>query len=113
MAVIYVIAKKLQLGSKNNFTISIEVGLKNSIVAIYVAESLLNNYEMAMVSVIYGSITFFSTLLFGYIAKRIELWGFGTKNYSDLAMEISKKAVNFALKKKIKRGTLILSQSKK
>ncbi len=79
MAVIYVIAKKLQLGSKNNFTISIEVGLKNSIVAIYVAESLLNNYEMAMVSVIYGSITFFSTLLFGYIAKRIELWGFGYK----------------------------------
>jgi BASS family bile acid:Na+ symporter len=79
MAVIYVIAKKLQLGSKNNFTISIEVGLKNSIVAIYVAESLLDNYEMAMVSVIYGSITFFSTLLFGYIAKRIELWGFGYK----------------------------------
>ena len=77
MLVIYLIAKYLKLGGKNNFTISIEVGLKNSIVGIYVAESLLNNYEMAMVSVIYGSITFFSTLLFGFIAKRIELWGFG------------------------------------
>jgi len=77
MAVVYLISKSMHLGSKNNFTISIEVGLKNSIVGIYVAETLLNNYEMAMVSVIYGSITFFSTLFFGYLAKRIELWGFG------------------------------------
>lgn len=77
MFVVYLISKYLRLGGKNNFTISIEVGLKNSIVGIYVAESLLNNYDMAMVSVVYGSITFFSTLLFGYLAKRIELWGFG------------------------------------
>jgi len=77
MLVVYLISKYLRLGGKNNFTISIEVGLKNSIVGIYVAESLLHNYDMAMVSVIYGSITFFSTLLFGYLAKRIELWGFG------------------------------------
>ncbi len=79
MLVVYLISKYLRLGGKNNFTISIEVGLKNSIVGIYVAESLLNNYDMAMVSVVYGSITFFSTLLFGYLAKRIELWGFGYK----------------------------------
>ncbi len=77
MLVVYLISKYLRLGGKNNFTISIEVGLKNSIVGIYVAESLLNNYDMAMVSVVYGSVTFFSTLLFGYLAKRIELWGFG------------------------------------
>ncbi len=77
MLVVYLVSKYLRLGGKNNFTISIEVGLKNSIVGIYVAESLLGNYDMAMVSVIYGSITFFSTLLFGYLAKRIELWSFG------------------------------------
>ena len=77
MLIVYLISKYLRLGGKNNFTLSIEVGLKNSIVGIYVAESLLNNYDMAMVSVVYGSITFFSTLLFGYFAKRIELWGFG------------------------------------
>lgn len=77
MAVVYILAKNLRLGGKNNFTISIEVGLKNSIVGIYVAESLIGNHEMAMVSVVYGSVTFFSTLLFGYLAKRIELWGFG------------------------------------
>lgn len=79
MFVVYVVAKYLRLGGKNNFTISIEVGLKNSIVGIYVAESLLKSTEMAMVAVVYGSITFFSTLFFGYLAKRIELWGFGYK----------------------------------
>lgn len=77
MTVVYLLSKYLRLGSKNNFTTSIEVGLKNSIVAIFVAETLIGNYEMSMVSVIYGSVTFFSTLIFGYIAKRIELWGFG------------------------------------
>ncbi len=77
MAVVFFLAKNLRLGGKNNFTISIEVGLKNSIVGIYVAESLIGNHEIAMVSVVYGSVTFFSTLLFGYLAKRIELWGFG------------------------------------
>jgi predicted Na+-dependent transporter len=74
---VFLLSKNLKLGGKNNFTISIEVGLKNSIIGIYVAESLLNNYEIAMVSVIYGSVTFFSTLIFGYLAKRVELWGFG------------------------------------
>ena len=73
---IYIIAKFLGLGGKNNITISIEVGLKNSIIGIFVAQSLLNNYDMSMVSVIYGSVTFFSTILFAYLEKRIELWGF-------------------------------------
>src|SRR6056297_571452 len=76
MTVIYLFARYLRLGGKNNFTLSIEVGLKNSIIGIFVAKSLLNNNDIAMVSVVYGSITFFSTILFGYIAKRIELLGF-------------------------------------
>lgn len=80
MLVVYVFSKLLKLGAKNSITISIEVGLKNSIVGIFVAESLLNNHDMAMVSVIYGSVTFFSTLLFGYLAKRLELIGFSYRN---------------------------------
>ena len=76
MATVFFIARRLRLGGKNNITLSIEVGLKNSIVGIYVAQSLLNNYDMSMVSVVYGSLTFFSTILFAYLAKRIELWGF-------------------------------------
>ncbi|MFP4024495.1 MAG: bile acid:sodium symporter family protein [Thiohalospira sp.] len=76
MTTVYLFARYLRLGGKNNLTISIEVGLKNSIIGIFVAKSLLNNNDIAMVSVVYGSVTFFSTILFGYIAKRIELLGF-------------------------------------
>ena len=76
MASVFFISRSMRLGGKNNITISIEVGLKNSIIGIFVAKSLLNNYDMSMVSVIYGSLTFFSTILFAYLAKRIELWGF-------------------------------------
>jgi len=76
MAVVFFISRRLRLGGKNNITISIEVGLKNSIVGIFVAQTLLNNYDMAMVSVIYGSLTFFTTILLAYLEKRIELWGF-------------------------------------
>lgn len=73
MLAVYLTAKFMRLGGKNNFTLSIEVGLKNSIIGIYVARSLIGDHDMTMVSVIYGSFTFFSTLLFGYIFKRFEI----------------------------------------
>jgi len=63
-------SRKMGLGNRNNFTISIQVGLQNSALAIYVASSLLEHREMAMVAVVYSSFTFFSTLLFGYLAKK-------------------------------------------
>lgn len=80
MFVVYIFSKLLKLGAKNSITISIEVGLKNSIVGIFVAESLLNNHDMAMVSVVYGSVTFFSTLAIGYLTKRMELLGYSYRN---------------------------------
>ena len=70
MLVGYLFARRMGLDNRSNFTISVEVGLQNSALAIFVADSLLNNREMAMVAVVYSSFTFFSTLLFGYLAKR-------------------------------------------
>ncbi len=55
---------------RDRYTISIEVGLQNSALAIFVAATLLDNNTMAMVPVVYGSFTFFSTLLFGWVVKR-------------------------------------------
>mgnify|MGYP006277469205 FL=1 len=66
----YFFPRKLGLDNRNNYTISIQVGLQNSALAIYVASSLLGHREMAMVAVVYSSFTFFSTLFFGYLAKR-------------------------------------------
>ncbi|MDA3867673.1 MAG: bile acid:sodium symporter family protein [Salinivirgaceae bacterium] len=60
----------LNTGPKNSYTISIEVGLQNSALAIFVAKSLLGNNTMAVVAVMYSSFTFFSTALIGWIFKR-------------------------------------------
>jgi BASS family bile acid:Na+ symporter len=54
----------------NRVTIAIEVGLQNSTLAIFVAGSLLGNYTIAMVAVVYGSFSFFTTWGFGYLARR-------------------------------------------
>jgi BASS family bile acid:Na+ symporter len=67
----YFFARSMGLDNRNNYTISIEVGLQNSALAIFVASTLLNNREMAIVAVVYSSFTFFSTALFGYLAKRL------------------------------------------
>lgn len=65
------VAIALRLKNINQFTISIEVGLQNSALAIFVAANLLNSQTMALVPVVYGSFTFFSTLLFAWVVKKI------------------------------------------
>lgn len=65
------IARAFRLRVINQFTITIEVGLQNSALAIFVATTLLNNRTMALVPVVYGSFTFFSTLFFGWFVKKI------------------------------------------
>ena len=54
----------------NRVTIAVEVGLQNSTLAIFVAGSLLENYSIAMVAVVYGSFSFFTTWGFGYAARK-------------------------------------------
>lgn len=58
------------IGKRNAMTISIEVGLQNSALAIFTASTLLHNNEMALVAVVYGSFTFFTTMFFGWMAKK-------------------------------------------
>jgi BASS family bile acid:Na+ symporter len=59
------------LKKKDSFTIAIEVGLQNSALAIFVAGSLLENRVMALVAVVYGSFSFFSTAFFAWGIKRL------------------------------------------
>lgn len=67
----FLVARLFRLRVINQFTISIEVGLQNSALAIFVAATLLKNNDMALVPVVYGSFTFFSTLLFGWSVKKL------------------------------------------
>lgn len=59
------------LKAKDRMTIVIEVGLQNSALAIFVAATLLKSHSMALVPVVYGAFTFFTTLLFGWIVKKL------------------------------------------
>lgn len=67
----FLISRLMRLQVVNQFTISIEVGLQNSALAIYVAATLLKSNDMALVPVVYGSFSFFSTLLFGWSVKKL------------------------------------------
>lgn len=67
----FLVARLMRLRVVNQFTVSIEVGLQNSALAIFVAATLLNSNEMALVPVVYGSFSFFSTLLFGWSVKKL------------------------------------------
>ncbi len=63
----------LRLNPRNQFTISVEVGLQNSALAIFVATTLLDSPSMAIVPVIYGSFSFFTTFFLGYVIRGISL----------------------------------------
>ncbi len=67
----WMVARWFHLKGRNQFTISIEVGLQNSALAIFVAATLLESQTMAIVPVLYGSFSFFTTFLFGYGVKKI------------------------------------------
>jgi BASS family bile acid:Na+ symporter len=67
----FLVARIFRLRVINQFTISIEVGLQNSALAIFVAATLLKSNDMALVPVVYGSFTFFSTFLFGWSVKKL------------------------------------------
>ena len=54
----------------NRVTIAIELGLQNSTLAIFVGLSLLGSHKIAMVAMVYGSFSFFTTWAFGYIARK-------------------------------------------
>jgi BASS family bile acid:Na+ symporter len=65
------IAKLMSLRLRDQFTITIEVGLQNSALAIFISVTLLRSHTISLVPLVYGSFTFFSTLLFGWLVKRI------------------------------------------
>jgi BASS family bile acid:Na+ symporter len=65
------IAYLSKLKRRERYTIAIEVGLQNSALAIFVASSILGSTAMALVAVVYGSFTFFSTALFAWGIKKI------------------------------------------
>jgi BASS family bile acid:Na+ symporter len=69
------VARSVGLSRKNQFTISVETGLHNSTLAIFIAATILSSQHMAVVPIIYGSFSFFTTWGMGYLLKRISYRG--------------------------------------
>jgi BASS family bile acid:Na+ symporter len=65
------VARLVGLSKRNQFTISVETGLHNSTLAIFIAATILSSQQMAVVPIIYGSFSFFTTWGIGYLIKRI------------------------------------------
>lgn len=55
---------------KSWYTIAIEVGLQNSGLALFVASTLLGYKEMAVVAIVYGSFSFFTTAGIAWLLKK-------------------------------------------
>lgn len=66
----YFVSRVSGILEKGAFTIAIEVGLQNSALAIFISSSVINIPEMSLVAVVYGSFSFFTTLLWAWMIKR-------------------------------------------
>ncbi|MEU4780396.1 bile acid:sodium symporter family protein [Micromonospora sp. NPDC023633] len=72
LAIGYAAPRLLRVGHRESVASSFEVGVHNATLAITIALSpaLLNNSDIAMPSVIYGTLMFFTAAAFGFVAAR-------------------------------------------
>lgn len=68
----YLIARALKLGNRNSTTISLEVGMQNTALAIYIAtaSTMLNSTEAAVPAAVYALFTFFTAVIWGIFLRR-------------------------------------------
>lgn len=60
----------LGINHEGKYTIAIEMGLQNSALAIFLANNVIQMDGLAVMAVLYGGFSFFSTLLIAWIMKR-------------------------------------------
>ncbi len=73
MLVGYIISYLSKCELKDRMTIIIEVGLQNTVLALFIAGNILNNVDMQKPGIVYAMFTFLSTFLFGYFFKKISI----------------------------------------
>jgi BASS family bile acid:Na+ symporter len=71
MFVGFFVPKLLKLSNKEATAISMEVGIHNATLAIYVAVALLGSFALALPAAVYSIIMFFTAALFSfYLSKK-------------------------------------------
>src|SRR5690554_3168004 len=58
------------INHKGKYTIAIEMGLQNSALAIFLANNVIQIDGLSLIAVLYGSFSFFTTLIIAYLMKR-------------------------------------------
>lgn len=58
------------INHEGKYTIAIEMGLQNSALAIFLANNVIKIEGLSLIAVLYGSFSFFSTLIIAWIMKR-------------------------------------------
>ena len=71
MSLGFYVARKIKLSFINQFTISIEVGLHNTALALLISGTILNSPEMEKPAVVYAMFSFFTAIIFVLILKKI------------------------------------------
>ncbi|MFW6020006.1 MAG: bile acid:sodium symporter family protein [Bacteroidales bacterium] len=68
----YFAARLFRFNMAKQITLSVEVGIQNSALAITIAggAAFLGNHEMALPAVVYGMFTFFNAVIFGLIIRK-------------------------------------------
>jgi len=68
----FILSRLLKLEKGDQISLTVEIGIQNSALAITIAGSalFLDNYLMAVPAIVYGMFTFFSALSFGYLIKK-------------------------------------------
>ena len=67
----FYIARVLKLDFKNQFTISIEVGLHNTALALLISGAILNSPDMEKPAVVYAMFSFFTAIIFVLFIKKV------------------------------------------
>lgn len=68
----YFLARFLLKDNQSHFTVSTIVGIQNNALAIFIANTLLQKPEIAIIPIVYSSFTFITTALFAFTAKKID-----------------------------------------
>ena len=71
MVLSYYLAKGILSDHNSCVTISIEVGLQNTTLALLITSTILGSEEMAKPALVYALFSFFTTFAYGYLTKRV------------------------------------------
>lgn len=72
MLISFFLARFVLEDKQSHFTVSTVVGIQNNALAIFIANTLLQRPEMAVIPIVYSSFTFISTAFFAFVAKKLD-----------------------------------------